>query len=768
MSKLGKIIQVTPGIIPIPSNGWGAVEKIIWEYKKQLDFIGYETVIEYADDVNNIPGQIVHVHMANLAKSLYDRCIEYTFSLHDHHVEHFGKDSQCYKDNYDAIKNSKLTFVHSPHLIEYFDNMPNIVYLQHGANIKNYPFIDRRPEGNYRLLMMANNGLGGDPLNDRKGFLLGIEAAVRLNMQLTIMCPGTNRQFFEYHIGESLPNCVQILYDLDHDTAAEQFKLHDIFLNPSIIEAGHPNLTVTESLVSGMPVVGTSFVDVPGLVRCQNNIDSLVEGISICVDRYDSLVEKARQNRDSLSWDIVVTKMLQHYKKVYNISEKEQLEWQYTNTKRIHREKQEKSGIHVDFKSGRAFLKTSLFSEGVHAVFKDRKTNQILFDSKIGKNPGQWSYIYAPHDRFIDWEVSVNYGVVPMYTQTLNLSGEKVLIRGQINKETLDMFTNSSGARLTTTDISFDGFYYDPNADDDLFYTTLYPEQVNDYFKKHPRSVDKYLLTAESKALGDTIGFIPYAQKWAEKMGIYVDVCVKWPHIFDRYQYPNIKIIEESATIGEYTHKYKFEYIFDQSLQKGYSDQFSFDYEEIPAKIKKSGLNRPMKEKYAVIGVQASAQCKYWNYPGGWEKLCDMLSEEGIVPVAVDLYEFFGIDEYWNSLPKNSLIKVGMKFDEVIRWIEHSELFIGVSSGLSWVAYGLGKKVVMITGTTEEGNEFTKNCTTVSNRKVCNGCFNKPHLNTFNTGDWLWCPEHKGTERQFECTKMITPKMVMNSIKENL
>jgi autotransporter strand-loop-strand O-heptosyltransferase len=766
MSNTNKIIQVTPGNIPIPSNGWGAVEKIIWEYKLQLEKTGYEVEILYTDEVNNSDG-IVHVHMANLANILYERGIEYTFSLHDHHVEYFGKDSQCYKDNYEAIKNSKLTFVHSPHLIEYFDNMSNIIYLQHGANLKNYPFIDRRPNGNYRLLMMANNGLGGDPLNDRKGFLLGIDAARKLNLDLTIMCPGTNRQFFEHHI-DTLPVGINILYDLNHEEAAEQFTKHDIFLNPSSIEAGHPNLTVTESLVSGIPVVGTSFVEIPGLVRCQNNVDSLIDGITRCIREYDSLVEKAKVNRESLSWDIVVTKMLQHYKNKYSISEKEQLEWQYTNTKLIHREKQEKSGIHVDFKSGRAFLKTSFFSEGVHAVFRDRRTNRILFDSNIGKGPGQWSYIYAPYDRFIDWEVSVNYGVVPMYVKTLNLSGEKVLIRGQINKEILDMFAISSGARLTTTDISLDGFYYDPNADDELFYTTLYPEQVNDYFKNHARSVNKYLLTAESKALGDTIGFIPYAQKWAAEMGIYVDVCVKWPNIFDKSQYPNINIITESAVIGEYTHKYKFEYIFNQSLQKGYSDQFGFEYEEIPAKIKKSGLNRPMKEKYAVIGVQTSAQCKYWNYPGGWEKLCDMLADNGIVPVSVDLHEVFGIEGHWNSLPKNSLIKVGMDFNEVIRWIEHSEIFIGVSSGLSWIAYGLGKKVVMITGTTEEGNEFQKNCTTVSNRTVCNGCFNKSHLNTFNTGDWLWCPEHKGTKRQFECTKTIKPEMVMKVVKENL
>ena len=27
-----KITQVTPGLITIPPNGWGAIEKVIWNY----------------------------------------------------------------------------------------------------------------------------------------------------------------------------------------------------------------------------------------------------------------------------------------------------------------------------------------------------------------------------------------------------------------------------------------------------------------------------------------------------------------------------------------------------------------------------------------------------------------------------------------------------------------------------------------------------------------------------------------------------------------
>ena len=87
-----RLIQVTPGVIPIPPNGWGAVEKIIWEYKLVLDKLGYQTDILYTDDVKKSDNQIVHVHMANLANILNSRGIDYVYSLHDHHVEHFGKD----------------------------------------------------------------------------------------------------------------------------------------------------------------------------------------------------------------------------------------------------------------------------------------------------------------------------------------------------------------------------------------------------------------------------------------------------------------------------------------------------------------------------------------------------------------------------------------------------------------------------------------------------------------------------------------------------
>ena len=99
--------------------------------------------------------------------------------------------------------------------------------------------------------------------------------------------------------------------------------------------------------------------------------------------------------------------------------------------------------------------------------------------------------------------------------------------------------------------------------------------------------------------------------------------------------------------------------------------------------------------------------------------------------------------------------------------IQNCEFFIGLSSGLSWLAHGLGKKVVMISGVTSKDNEFTKDCIRLHREDVCNSCFNKPDQYKFDKGDWLWCPVHKGTPRAFECTKKISAKQVMDSLKAN-
>ena len=46
---------------------------------------------------------------------------------------------------------------------------------------------------------------------------------------------------------------------------------------------------------------------------------------------------------------------------------------------------------------------------------------------------------------------------------------------------------------------------------------------------------------------------------------------------------------------------------------------------------------------------------------------------------------------------------------ERARWLKHADFFIGLSSGLSWLAWAAGTPVVIISGFTHPLNEFTRN-----------------------------------------------------------
>jgi len=95
--------------------------------------------------------------------------------------------------------------------------------------------------------------------------------------------------------------------------------------------------------------------------------------------------------------------------------------------------------------------------------------------------------------------------------------------------------------------------------------------------------------------------------------------------------------------------------------------------------------------------------------------------------------------------------------------IHHSEFFIGLSSGISHLAWALNKKVIMIAGFTDKNHEFE--CIRPYNDKVCTGCWNNKNFK-FDKGDYDWCPIWKGYDRQYECQKSITPEMVIEEIKK--
>jgi hypothetical protein len=50
------------------------------------------------------------------------------------------------------------------------------------------------------------------------------------------------------------------------------------------------------------------------------------------------------------------------------------------------------------------------------------------------------------------------------------------------------------------------------------------------------------------------------------------------------------------------------------------------------------------------------------------------------------------------------------------------------------------------------------------NYNVCNGCWNDPTA-AFDRHDFLSCPRHQDTPRQFECTRLITADQVKATLR---
>jgi len=293
--------------------------------------------------------------------------------------------------------------------------------------------------------------------------------------------------------------------------------------------------------------------------------------------------------------------------------------------------------------------------------------------------------------------------------------------------------------------------------------------------------VRKVLVFIESFSIGDTVAAIPYINKFQE-VNLTDDISVSindWLIPYFETIYPNLKFVGKN--LNEVFDKTLFlDYNFNKSIQQGYAEQLGFiDAPYIRPNILIPNMERPIKNKYVTIGIHSTSQLKYWNHPKGkkvqpespyWNELCGMIRKEGYTPVVVEQDELFGWAPYKNGLPNKANKKFGQSFLESMNLIYHSEFYIGLSSGMSWVAHAMGKPVAMISNFTEDWNEFdlsTPDYIRIINKNVCHGCWNLINKEfKFDTDDWYWCPKHQNTNRQFECHTSITPEHVFNEIKK--
>jgi autotransporter strand-loop-strand O-heptosyltransferase len=284
-------------------------------------------------------------------------------------------------------------------------------------------------------------------------------------------------------------------------------------------------------------------------------------------------------------------------------------------------------------------------------------------------------------------------------------------------------------------------------------------------------SSKKVYISLESKSLGDTLAWFPYAEEFRKKHSCQVVISTFMNDLFID-QYPDLEFINPGQVVENIYVHYKIGWFYDNGifnrnlnpkdfkkipLQQTASDILGLEYKEVISKVSNISTD---KKKRVAFAMHSTAQAKYWNNPTGWQEVVDYLTEKGYEVV---LYSRENDGYMGNFQPKGIQKFPGGSIKDVISDMSTCEFFIGLGSGLSWLAWSIGLPVVLISGFSEEWAETSLNTYRVINKSVCHGCFNSDRL---DAGDWNWCPKHKNTERMFECTKKIGSDAVIKQINE--
>ena len=291
-------------------------------------------------------------------------------------------------------------------------------------------------------------------------------------------------------------------------------------------------------------------------------------------------------------------------------------------------------------------------------------------------------------------------------------------------------------------------------------------------------STDKRIYIAfDSKALGDSLSWFPYVDEFRKKHNCKVITSTFMNDMFIG-QYPDIEFVSPGSSVTNLYAMYSIGLFYnedgtinglknpnnfrEQTMQKMCSDILGLEYKEVKPKIKQRKVTIDNDLKQVCIGAFGTAQSKFWNNPSGWQEVVNWLNDRGYI---VKLLSKENDDYMGNKYPTGIVKHPNGPIELVMDEMKKSKAFIGIGSGLSWLSWALDIPTVLISGFSYDWAEM-KDCVRIAAPKgKCEGCFNRLRL---DAGDWNWCPDHKGTERQFECTKSITSEMVIKELEKFL
>ena len=287
----------------------------------------------------------------------------------------------------------------------------------------------------------------------------------------------------------------------------------------------------------------------------------------------------------------------------------------------------------------------------------------------------------------------------------------------------------------------------------------------------------KVLVQMPVGTLGDTLGWFPYVDQFQKKHGCEL-TCSMSQVTIDLLEdaYPNVTFAPmDNIDTSQFYATYRLGLFFDDwgcthqpvdfryaGLHKTAAYILGVEPVDIPASLNLGENPRSITEPYVCIAVQSSTLCKYWNHPGGWIAIVKWLKSLGYRVLCIDKDSTHAAGFVQTSIPHGAEDFTGnLPLKDRARLLAHAEFFVGVSSGLAWLAYAAGTPVVMISGFTHPLNEFYTPYRVI-NYHTCNSCWNDPRQ-MFDHHDFLWHPRRKGIDRQFESSCLITIDLVVNT-----
>lgn len=174
---------------------------------------------------------------------------------------------------------------------------------------------------------------------------------------------------------------------------------------------------------------------------------------------------------------------------------------------------------------------------------------------------------------------------------------------------------------------------------------------------------------------------------------------------------------------------------------------------------------------YVCIATKTTCYVKHWLNPFGWIQIVDFLKSMGYDVYCIDrdpiayghekdnAARFASFTNPYNAIAENGNIPL----EERWKKINNADFFIGLSSGLSWLAWTTKTPIIMISNFTAEHNEFFTPYR-VMNKGVCNSCWNDGREKFINS-DFFYCPKHRNDSHAYECMRCITVEQVKNTIQ---